>query len=189
MLDIIRNLLDTRAIEDGGVSLKPEKVRLGPVVETLLRDYHHAASVKDIDISLEGNADDLVLLADRGALHQILDNLFSNAIKYSPKGHEVRLAIARDRQGMGTISIIDRGPGLSEEDQRKLFGKFVRLTPQPTGGESSNGLGLWIVQRMAKLMGGDVTCTSKLGEGSTFTLSLPTVACESADRDTIALAS
>lgn len=188
MLDIIRNLLDTRAIEDGGVSLKTEKVGLGPVVETLLRDYHHAASVKDIEISLEGNADEFVLLADRGALHQILDNLLSNAIKYSPKGRQVRLAITRDRHGMGTLSIIDRGPGLSEEDQRKLFGKFARLTPQPTGGESSNGLGLWIVQRMAKLMGGDVTCTSELGEGSTFTLSLPAVTRENLGRSTIASA-
>jgi signal transduction histidine kinase len=189
MLDIIRNLLDTRATEDGGVSLKTEAVALGPVVETLLRDYHHAASVKDIEISLEGNADEFVLLADRGALHQILDNLFSNAIKYSPKGSEVRLSIAGDRLGIGQISIIDRGAGLSEEDQRKLFGKFVRLTPQPTGGESSNGLGLWIVQRMAKLMGGDVTCTSKLGEGSNFTLTLPTIARESTRKGTVALAS
>jgi signal transduction histidine kinase len=71
------------------------------------------------------------------------------------------------------VQVRDQGPGLSEEDQQHLFEKFARLTPQPTGGESSNGLGLWIVKRMAQAMGGAVTCRSKLGEGSTFELSLP----------------
>lgn len=71
------------------------------------------------------------------------------------------------------MEIEDEGPGLSEEDQAKLFQKFSRLTPQPTGGESSNGLGLWIVHRMAEVMGGEVSCRSRLGEGSTFSLRLP----------------
>jgi signal transduction histidine kinase len=74
-----------------------------------------------------------------------------------------------------TFEIIDQGPGLSDEDQTKLFKKFTRLTPLPTGGESSNGLGLWIVQRMAQGMHGEVFCRSKLGRGSCFGLRLPAV--------------
>lgn len=175
MLDIIRKLLDTRAIEDGRVNLEPAPVPLAPVIETLLRDYANAASAKDISLGFEGDPGTITLFSDPGALHQILDNLVSNAIKYSPRGRAVTLSIARGRDGLARIAVIDQGPGLSEEDQGKLFGKFVRLTPQPTGGETSNGLGLWIVQRMARLMGGDIACESKLGEGSTFTLSLPTV--------------
>ncbi len=173
MLDIIRNLLDTRRIEDGLLELKQEPCPLAPLIETLLRDYANAARTKSIDIGIQGDPGLFAVNADAGALHQILDNLFSNAMKYSPKGREVKLAIGRTDRDQVAISIIDRGPGLSEEDQKKLFGKFVRLTPQPTGGESSNGLGLWIVQRMARLMDGDVACTSQLGVGSTFTLTLP----------------
>lgn len=176
MLDIIRKLLDTRAIEDGLVNLASEPVPLAPVVETLLRDYGNAAMRKNISLGVDGDPGSITLGADPVALHQILDNLFSNAIKYSPLGRPVRLSIAKDRNGFARIAVVDRGPGLSPEDQRKLFGKFVRLTPRPTGGETSNGLGLWIVQRMARLMGGDVTCESTLGEGSTFTLSLPVAA-------------
>ncbi len=173
MLEIIRKLLDTRAIEDGRVNLEPESVPLAPVIETLLRDYSNAATGKDITLGVDGNPGSITLHADPGALHQILDNLVSNAIKYSPHGRPVRLSIGIGRDGLARIAVVDRGPGLSEADQGKLFGKFVRLTPQPTGGESSNGLGLWIVQRMARMMGGDIVCESKLGEGSTFTLTLP----------------
>lgn len=173
MLEIIRNLLDTRAIEDGRLNLRSEACPLGPVIERLLRDYANAAANKNLTLEAVGDPEGHAVMADPGALHQILDNLLSNAVKYSPKGRAVRLEVSQDRRGMVCVAVVDQGPGLSEEDQGKLFGKFVRLTPQPTAGESSNGLGLWIVRRMARLQGGDVACRSRLGEGSTFTLSLP----------------
>lgn len=173
MLDIISNLLDTRAIEDGRLNLRLERCPIEPLVETLLRDYSNAATAKRIVVSLRGTPSECVALADRGATHQILDNLLSNAIKYSPMGHPVILSVAVADAGGILIEVIDHGPGLSEEDQGKLFGKFTRLTPRPTAGESSNGLGLWIVKRMAESMGGDVSCQSQLGKGSTFRLRLP----------------
>lgn len=182
MLDIIHKLLDTRAIEDGRVKLVAQAVPLAPVIDALLRDYAHAARQKGIPLGLEGDPAAITLSADPGALHQILDNLLSNAIKYSPHGRPVRLDLSTGRDGLARIAVVDRGPGLSEEDQSKLFGKFARLTPQPTGGESSNGLGLWIVQRMARLMGGDITCESRLGEGSRFILALPVSATGSRTR-------
>ena len=74
---------------------------------------------------------------------------------------------------MVTIAVRDTGPGLSEEDQSRLWGKFVRLTPRPTGGETTNGLGLWIVRRLADEMGGAAFCHSALGEGSVFGIRLP----------------
>jgi len=72
-----------------------------------------------------------------------------------------------------SISVSDTGPGLSEEDQEKLWGKFTRLTPRPTGKEHSTGLGLWIVRRLATDMGGHTFCISTEGEGSTFGVHLP----------------
>lgn len=173
MIEIIRKLLDTRAIEDGHLNLRLEHCLLSPLLSKLLRDYGNASQAKAITLSVDNPIGDAAVVADQGALFQILDNFLSNAIKYSPQGRSVRIVLARDRGGNLLISVIDQGPGLSTEDQAKLFGKFTRLTPQPTGGESSNGLGLWIVKRMAQMMEGEVTCQSALGAGSTFTLALP----------------
>jgi len=173
MLDIIKNLLDTRAIEDGHLNLKSELCPLKPLVNQLLSDYSNAAESKRISIKVEGDLKDLALCADNGATHQILDNLLSNAIKYSPMGSPVTIRSYDDRNGNVQIDVIDEGPGLSEEDQGKLFQKFSRLTPRPTGGESSNGLGLWIVHRMAGAMGGTISCKSCIGRGSVFSLHLP----------------
>jgi signal transduction histidine kinase len=114
----------------------------------------------------------LAVRTDRTAARQILDNLISNAVKYSPHGATVHLELATVG-GMGVIRVRDEGPGLSEEDQKNLFKKFSRLTARPTGGESSNGLGLAIAHRLAKALGGGIRCESTLGHGSTFIFELP----------------
>jgi signal transduction histidine kinase len=72
------------------------------------------------------------------------------------------------------IEVADEGPGISEEDKKKLFGKFARLSARPTGGEHSTGLGLSIVKKMVEAMNGRVWCESELGKGSTFIVELPT---------------
>jgi len=76
-------------------------------------------------------------------------------------------------RGHSCVAVADEGPGISEEDRRKMFGKFVRLSARPTDGESSNGLGLSIVKRLAEAMSGTVECQSTLGQGSTFIVRLP----------------
>ena len=110
--------------------------------------------------------------ADRNAVVQILDNLISNAIKYSPPQTLVRIHGARDKD-FAFVSVTDQGPGISEDDRKKMFGKFARLSAKPTGGESSNGLGLSIVKRLAESMDGMVKCESRSGAGSTFSIFLP----------------
>lgn len=173
MLDIISNLLDVRAIEDGSLKLKTEPCPIEPLVERVLRDYSSQAAAKNITVEATGELAGMTARSDCGVTHQILDNLVSNAIKYSPPGSRVELFLKTDASGEVAIEVIDEGPGLSESDQAKLFQKFSRLTPKPTGGESSNGLGLWIVHRMARAMGGDISCRSQLGQGSVFSLRLP----------------
>jgi signal transduction histidine kinase len=106
---------------------------------------------------------------------QVLDNLVSNAVKYSPAGTTIVIS-ASQADGKVTVAVKDQGPGLSEEDQKKLFQKFTRLTARPTGGESSNGLGLSIVKRLAEAMNGNVGCHSVLGQGATFFVQLPVAA-------------
>ena len=109
---------------------------------------------------------------DHDATVQILENLISNAVKYSPHRTtvQIRSFIDHDR---ACVSVTDQGPGISGADQKKMFGKFTRLSAKPTGGESSNGLGLSIVKRLAEAMAGGVECRSVLGAGATFTIRLP----------------
>jgi signal transduction histidine kinase len=102
---------------------------------------------------------------------QIFENFLSNAVKYSPEGRSIFVRTVF-KQGHVTLEVQDEGPGLSEDDQGKLFQKFVRLTPQPTAGESSNGLGLSIVKRLAESMGASVGCRSRLGQGTIFWITL-----------------
>lgn len=110
--------------------------------------------------------------ADPNVLTQVLENLVSNAVKYSPPDRSI---FVRLKQLPGTVrfEVQDEGPGLSAEDQQKLFGKFARLTAKPTGDETSTGLGLSIVKRMVEAMNGEVWCESEAGQGATFIVELP----------------
>ena len=183
MLGIISNVLDVQRIEEGSMQIDLTKLSVERLVEDMVRSYARRAAQKRIQIYLQREDNVPHVLADESAAEHILDNLLSNAIKYSPFDSIVDCVIVND-ENFVRVEVRDQGPGLSEEDQQNLFKKFARLSPQPTGGESSNGLGLWIVQRMAQAMGGNVCCRSHLGEGSTFDLSLPRWVPNSASHDT-----
>jgi signal transduction histidine kinase/CheY-like chemotaxis protein len=115
----------------------------------------------------------LVVTGDPDRLREAVDNLVSNAIKYSPAGSPVSV-VARALGSEVEVSVRDRGPGLSPEDMDRLFGRFQRLSAKPTGGESSTGLGLFIVKRIVELHGGRVAAHSDgVGQGATFALVLP----------------
>jgi len=96
----------------------------------------------------------------------------SNAIKYSPPGSPISVTTVIHLD-LVFCTVCDQGPGLSEEDQEKLFQPGVPLSAQPTGGESSTGYGLAIAKDLANALGGRLTCASVLGEGACFTFSLP----------------
>lgn len=113
-----------------------------------------------------------MLETDASAMTQVIDNLVSNAIKYSPKGKSIQIRLLHETDSV-RIEVQDEGPGLSEVDQKKLFGKFARLSAKPTGGEQSTGLGLSIVKRMAETMHGQIRCRSTLGQGATFIATFP----------------
>jgi signal transduction histidine kinase len=106
-------------------------------------------------------------------MREAIDNLISNAIKYSPIGGKIAVLVNRE-QNKTVIRIADEGAGLSPEDLGRLFGRFQRLSAKPTAGESSTGLGLSIVKRIIDMHGGEVTAQSGgPGQGSTFTVTLP----------------
>lgn len=173
--DIIRNLLDINAIESGHFTLRPQRIDPQEVLRNVYEAFRERADTKDIRVEMQLPDAPLTVMADRLALHQIIDNLMSNAVKYSPHGRRVHVRLASEC-GQALIEVRDEGPGISEEDQTRLFRKFTRLSALPTGGEHSTGLGLSIVKHIVEASGGHVGCISRLGEGATFYVSLPLAA-------------
>ncbi|TAE21521.1 MAG: hypothetical protein EAZ92_16860 [Candidatus Kapaibacterium sp.] len=182
MKSIIERLLDVNVIESGGMNLNIEECDFPQLVRSTVEEYRARATAKNITLHVAVSDESIRTLADEAALHTILENLISNAIKYSPFGRNVFVQLGREG-GMARCDVQDEGPGFSEDDQLRLFGKYTRLTPKPTGGEHSTGLGLSIVKRMIEMQRGHVWCSSKLGEGATFSITLPLVDKEQENKE------
>jgi signal transduction histidine kinase len=168
---LIKDLLDTNAIEEGRYASKIESCDLSPLVSQIIDQNRISSERKDIRLRV-GLPDSLLVRTDQAAALQILDNLVSNAVKYSPANTTIHVHMILEKEN-AVVMVRDEGPGISDEDQKKLFQKYCRLTARPTGGESSTGLGLSIAKRLAQTLGGDIHCRSSLGAGTTFSLRLP----------------
>jgi signal transduction histidine kinase len=173
MLELVKNLLDMNQLESAGFQLTMVSFDIAPVVEAAIYQYRVPAEAKNITLHFSNEADGSLVSADEQALMQVLDNLISNAVKYSPHDKQAFVRILRNADTV-RVEVQDEGEGISDDDMKKLFGKFARLSAQPTGGEHSTGLGLSIVKKMVEAMQGRVWCESELGKGSTFIVELPT---------------
>ncbi len=174
---LLSNLLDVNAIDSGKRNIDIQPIEVEAVLEQISTTHLPAAREKKIDLIREPTAEADIIQADATAISQVLDNLISNAIKYSEPGKRVWIKSQRQEEKI-TLSIRDEGPGLSEEDRGKLFGKFARLTPRPTAGETSTGLGLWIVKELVQSMEATIRCESALGEGTSFIVEFPVPVAE-----------
>jgi signal transduction histidine kinase len=163
--------LVTAAPQPGG-KLHFEAVMLPVLVGPACAYYQQIANRKQISLYFEAGPDVPLVRGDRVTVAAILDNLLSNAVKFSSPRKRVWIVVQRDRDG-AVCSIRDEGPGLSDEDQGKLFQKGVRLTPTPTAGEPSSGFGLAVAWELTEQVGGRLWCESRLGQGATFSLWLP----------------
>ena len=171
LLAFVKEFLANSAA-DHGVALNLEPVSLSDAVTRAAQDYQEAARRKNMEIRLELPAEPANVLADRNALMQVLDNLLSNALKFSPANKQITIIVRPAETGVECL-IQDQGPGFSAEDKARLFRRYVRLSARPTGGEPSTGLGLSIVKKLVQAMKGELTCTSTPGEGAVFALRLP----------------
>jgi len=173
MLDLINDILNANLIESGKYELRPELVDLNTLIHSLITMNKFQLQQKDIKIVFTDNPSAKVL-SDLSVIRQILSNLVSNAIKFSPMGKKVYVSIAFNKIPYYTsVEIVDEGPGMSQEDKSKLFTKFAKLSARPTAGESSTGLGLSIVKKLTGLINGKIECESELGKGAKFILHIP----------------
>lgn len=173
MVSLISDFLSVEAMEQGKIALRKMPLSLSDLAGYVVSTNKHLADKKQqpVNLSLCTN-DECSVLADSERLYQSIENLFSNAVKYSPFGSPINIRVERVNNAV-RLSVQDFGAGLSDEDQKKLFGKFQKLSPRPTGNESSNGLGLSIAKLIVELHGGRIWAESRLGAGSTFSIELP----------------
>jgi len=169
---MIHHFLRRETILLGRRSPENSLFQLSPVMAKVLRHHQDWASSKNLQLITSG-PEDLEMQSDRSALEQILDNLVSNAIKYSPPERSIWIRWQGPNNGQIQIEVEDQGPGFTAADQALLFTRKGPLSALPTSGESSLGLGLLIVKKMVELLRGEIQCQSRPGQGAHFILSLP----------------
>lgn len=165
-------LLDVSRISSGKLRLESAPVEVCALVRQVVQSFapllDHAAAPLNVTLPEE----DIVGNFDRLALEQILDNLVSNAIKYGA-GQSISVAVTNEAEvGLVLIRVRDGGPGISIENQARIFGQFERAV-QAGDHSAGFGVGLWIVRQLAEAMGGTIELDSALGAGSTFLVTLP----------------
>jgi signal transduction histidine kinase len=167
---LIQDLLELNAYESQQLGVEWANVDLALVIDHSLHGFSKAAEDKSIEIHWQplktmGNTDEKLL-------GRILDNLISNAIKFTPQGKSIQISILQEKD-KNWILVQDEGPGITQEDQKKMFLKFQRLTARPTAGESSTGLGLSIVKALATRIHAELSFVSTMGKGTTFKIGIP----------------
>jgi signal transduction histidine kinase len=171
-LELLNELLDISIIESGQVRLNLTEVDLITVIKNNVSLNSVVAEKKSINLSFDADAETLPIKVDQVKIEQVLNNLISNAIKYSHANSEVSVLLTHnDRQAI--VMVIDKGQGIPHDEQSHLFQPFAKTSVKSTAGERSTGLGLSIVKKIVESHNGKVWFNSELNSGSTFYVSLP----------------
>lgn len=173
LLGLAQDLLDAAALESGGIRLDRTTVDLGEIAHASLGHFSvRARAKKQRLVFFAAPGADLLCSGDAVKLHQVITNLVSNALKYSPAGATIELRATREADTV-RLSVVDEGPGIAPEEITRLFQPFTQLRARPTGGESSHGLGLSIAHELVRLHGGRIRVEPAPGRGSVFIIELP----------------
>jgi len=171
LLGLINELLSFARVERGEVTVEVVPVRANDAVREVIELVEPLASVKGLGVSLRCDDPALVVMADPDKLRQILVNLLSNALKFTPSGGAIHVTCDGD-QGRAMIAVTDTGIGIPHAKQRDVFDPFVQVARGAGTSPEGIGLGLAISRSLARAMNGDVTLRSEPGQGSTFELTL-----------------
>jgi len=172
MFSFVKEYL-ANAAADRSFTLNIESVSLAGAAAAAVQRYVEAANRKYLTILEEYPPEGPLVRADQGALDQVIDNLISNAVKFSPPDKSIWVTIVTVGEGWTEFRIKDEGPGCDATDLAHMFTRYRRLSARPTAGEPSTGLGLSIAKHYTDAMGGTLSCQSVLGQGATFVLRLP----------------
>lgn len=172
MLHLIGDLLDISAIEAGQLPIELKAISTTAFLEEALLNNTPVANNKQIELKREFAADLPPIKADLRRLNQVIDNLLTNAIKFSKRGTAVTVA-AEAQDGMVRFAVRDQGQGIPEAELSKLFKPFSKTSVRPTDGEKSTGLGLMIVKKIVDAHQGRIWVESVVGKGSSFLFTVP----------------
>jgi signal transduction histidine kinase/CheY-like chemotaxis protein len=172
LTSMVDHLISDAMADAFDITIRREPVDIAALVSEVAEANQPLAVNKQQIITVSAPPN-IVTMCDTDRIREAIDNLVSNAIKYSPIGGKISVTVSHEDDNTA-IRVTDQGAGLSPEDLGRLFGRFQRLSAKPTAGESSTGLGLSIVKRIIDMHGGEVTATSPgPNQGSTFTVTLP----------------
>lgn len=169
---LVEEVLSVSEIEAGSLKVRRDDVRLPELLERMESEYSPQAKTKDIKLSFDVAPKLSVLQGDREKIALAMHNLIGNALKYTPKGGGVQVAVD-EADGKMMFKVTDTGIGIGPDDLPRVFEKFYRADDQRLQEITGSGLGLALAREVIRLHGGDITVESSLNEGSTFTLALP----------------
>ncbi len=172
---LINNLLDIQRLEAGKMTMASDPVDLKAVIRDAREAFRALAREKDVALRRETAEEDAVVIGDRDRLDQVLVNLLSNAMKFTPPGGEVTVSLALERgdRPLARVTVADTGPGVAEELRERLFDKFQQGDKLMRDKEQGSGLGLALVRQIVERHGGEVGVKSEPGRGSEFYFTLP----------------
>lgn len=171
MLRLVDELLDLEALKSGRVQLETKLVDLTGLVKGVVELQKMLGAPKQVESKFCASESNIFVQADPRKLEQVLTNLLSNAIKFAPPKSEVEVTLEKDGEH-AVLKVCDQGPGVPEEDRKKIFEPFGKSKAQPTGGEKSTGLGLAIVKKLVEAHHGSIRVTGD-EQGATFEMKLP----------------
>jgi signal transduction histidine kinase len=175
MVNLISRLLENDIKDSEALAPRLESLSVERLCTDVVESFIPLFTSKNITLTSDIQKS-CFIMADPFMMRSILENLLSNAGKFSPHGTAVTISFQRyeiETIPLGIFTVQDQGPGISASDQTKLFKKYAQLSARPTSSESSSGLGLFIVRRMVESMNGQIWCESTYGNGATFKVTIP----------------
>jgi K+-sensing histidine kinase KdpD len=158
-MEMVKNLHDIRSLDQDQISVVKEEISLIPLIEKVVQSFQKLAGLKSIDIRFEKGSLNPEIKTDSYLLEKILSNVLSNAIKYPEDGTEVRIKLEQRGQEVAII-FEDGGPGISGSELPMIFEKYTKLGTQPTMGESTTGLGMYLAKSFVELIDGKIEITN-----------------------------
>ena len=170
---LVDDLQDLSRVEAGQIHLQVQTFDLVSLIERIVGQVLPQANAESLNLYTDFRTDQLQVYADPDRTVQVLVNLLSNAIRYTPEGGQIRVVVDHHDQ-FALVSVIDTGVGISNEDLKQIFERFFRVDASRTRRSGGSGIGLTIAQHLTWAMGGELSAASDgTGHGSTFRFTLP----------------